>query len=157
MLGKLLSAKTCAQCRICCGFDDEDIWEIPVFDEKLKAKISQLLPQAQFAGCGDGYAFEMQKDGQSGLYICPGLDEEKGCVLGDCKPFDCRIWPFRVMRFEGKNVLTLSPVCPHIFDDPMKDILETAVQLAPQIFAYAKQMPSAVKPYIDGYPILAVE
>ena len=26
-----------------------------------------------------------------------------GCILGDEKPFDCKIWPYRVMNFKGKQ------------------------------------------------------
>lgn len=157
MLAKLLSPQTCARCRICCGFDDEDIWEIPIIDESLKARISELLPDCKYIKCGEDNVFEMNKDEHTQLYMCPALDEEKGCTLGECKPFDCKIWPFRVMRFEGRNVLTLSPVCPHVFDNSMKDIMEVAHKLEKQIFDYASKTPSAVKPYIQGYPIVAVE
>lgn len=45
----------------------------------------------------DGYRFVMHfKDGDE-LTYCPMLTE-KGCALGDNKPFDCRVWPFRVNR-----------------------------------------------------------
>ena len=34
------------------------------------------------------------------------LDNEKGCILGDDKPFDCRIWPLRVMALNETKVST---------------------------------------------------
>ena len=38
MLNGLLENKICASCKICCGFDNTDLWEMPVMNEKNQAK-----------------------------------------------------------------------------------------------------------------------
>lgn len=157
MLKKVLSPQTCAKCRICCCFDDDDIWETPVIEKKLIDGIGEKLPEAELIPHGGHYLFKMEKEKGEELYFCPGLDREKGCTLGSCKPFDCTIWPFRVMKLGEKNVLTLSPVCPNIGESPFNDIMAVAAEVAPKAFAYAKESPEAVKDYISGYPILAIE
>ena len=99
----------------------------------------------------------LYKEQNADLYYCPMLDNEKGCILGDDKPFDCRIWPLRVMALNETKVITLSPVCPTMNEKSIKELTKTANELADQIFEYADENPEAVKPYLDGYPILVVE
>ena len=36
MLKGLLSKSVCGECRICCGFDSTDVWEMPVMNEETK-------------------------------------------------------------------------------------------------------------------------
>ncbi len=63
----------------------------------------------------------------------------KGCILGDDKPFDCRIWPLRVMALNETKVITLSPVCPTMNEKSIKELTKTANELADQIFEYADE------------------
>lgn len=122
MLKKILSGKTCAECRICCSFDAYDIWETPVINDELKEKILEIKPQQKFITKDNNYLFRME-EADDGLFYCPMLSE-KGCVLGDEKPFDCRIWPFRVMKYEDRLLITISPICPSLFNTPLNDIME---------------------------------
>lgn len=158
MLSKILSQQECAACRICCSFDSYDLWETPVISKNLASKILQeVAPQQQFVKKDDHFLFKMTKEPQADLYYCPMLDQEKGCILGDDKPFDCKIWPLRIMNLDGKRVITLSPVCPTVMKKPIEDIVQTAKELSEEIFAYADENPKAVKPYLEGYPILVTE
>ena len=130
MLSKILSKEECAKCRICCCFDSYDIWETPYISQTLASKILQeYTPKQEFIKKENHFLFKMDKEQNADLYYCPMLDNEKGCILGDDKPFDCRIWP----------------------------LTKTANELADQIFEYADENQEAVKPYLDGYPILVVE
>ena len=156
MLKKLLSREECANCKICCSFDDYDIWETPIIDEELKVKVLKLNPEQKFVTKGSSSILRMEKDVQEDLYFCSLLDRQKGCMLGDEKPFDCRIWPFRVMDLNGTLVLTLSPVCPVVKTRALEELCDFATELAPVVFKQAKAEPVIVKPYINGYPILAV-
>ena len=133
MLKKILSKDTCANCRICCVFDNDDLWELPGEIEK---------PQQS----------------EDGLYYCPKLSE-KGCTLGDKKPFECKIWPFRVMEYKGNLVITLSPVCDSLYKKPLNELMEFLKndRLYELIFKTAKQLPDIVKPYVNGYPILWID
>lgn len=158
MLSKILSKEECAKCRICCCFDSYDIWETPYISPALASKILQeYAPKQEFIKKENHFLFKMDKEQDADLYYCPMLDNEKGCVLGDDKPFDCRIWPLRVMALNETKVITLSPVCPTMNEKFIKVLTKTANELADQIFEYADENPEAVKPYLDGYPILVVE
>ena len=153
MLSRILSHETCAKCRLCCTFVESDKWEIPLIFPELKDKLggAKLVPR------GSEYVFDMAFDGDK-IVMCP-MAGENGCALGDEKPFDCRVWPFRVNDLAGRRVITVSPVCSAVFALP----LETLVQFlnengfADLLFSTARLHPDMVKPYMDGYPILAVE
>ena len=77
-------------------FNKYDLWETPVLEESLKDKASEKFPDTAFVQKGDGWLFRMEES-EDGLYYCPMLDPKSGCMLGDDKPFDCRIWPYRVI------------------------------------------------------------
>ena len=48
---------------------------------------------------------------------CYFLDSKSGCSLSeDEKPFDCKIWPLRVMKKEEQYVITLSQSCPQAIE-----------------------------------------
>lgn len=158
MLSKILSKEECAKCRLCCSFDSYDLWETPVITKNLASQILQeYLPQQEFVRRDDYFLLKMNKEPDEDLYYCSLLDHSNGCIMGDDKPFDCRIWPYRVMSLGFTRVITLSPVCPVVQTKPLEDIQALAKKLAPAIFEYADENPGAVKPYIDGYPIMVVE
>lgn len=158
MLSKLLSREECAKCRLCCCFDSYDLWETPVITGETKESILESFkPDQDFLDL-EGYSLlKMQKEQDKDLYYCSLLDHSKGCIMGTEKPFDCRIWPFRVMDLEGIRAIVLSPVCPVVQTRPLNEIQAVAKELAPQIFAYARENPFVVKKYIQGYPIMLTE
>lgn len=154
MLSKLLSKEECAKCRICCCFDSTDLWETPVITKELKTRILDDYPELKFVTKNDSFLFRMDKEPEEDLYFCSVLDRNTGCVLGDEKPFDCRIWPFRIMDFEGQWVITISPVCPVMIKKPLDKLCELARELAPVIYSEAEKNPDIVKKYLPNYPIL---
>lgn len=156
MLKKILSPKTCGECRICCCFDKSDVWEVPLVDEALKDYICENIDgDYSFRKSENGLIFNMDF-GADGLSYCPMLSE-KGCKLGDKKPLDCRIWPFRIMKLENFLAITISPVCPSVSSLPLAKLCEFINSgFAKKLFDEAEKNPSMIKKYIDGYPILAV-
>ena len=155
MLKKILSPSTCAACRFCCVFGHDDIWEIPIFSKELSEKISVEHPELVFIKRGESnYVFDMKFD-KDGLTYCPALSD-KGCILGDKKPFDCQIWPLRAMKKGDDIVITVSPVCKAI-DSSKPEVAELVKELSQMIFEEADQNPDLVKDYIEGYPIFAVK
>lgn len=133
MLSKILSKETCATCRICCVFDKEDIWEAPV-------------------------GVKIKNEPKDGLFYCSELSEN-GCKLGQNKPFECSIWPFRIMEYNNNYVITVSPVCPSIYALPINKVMDFVKEekLDDYIFSYAKDHSDIIKPYINGYPIIAIK
>lgn len=156
MVKELLSAESCGHCRICCGFTREDIWEIPLILSENRSAVEEKLG-VKLIERGKEYVFDMKFGGEEISY-CPALSEN-GCVLGELKPFDCAVWPFRVNSLGNKRVITVSPVCETVFKLPLKSLSEFVLKdgFAQRLFAEAQKHPDMVKPYIDGYPILAVE
>lgn len=155
MLKEILSGDSCAACRVCCVFDREDSWEMPLIASELMKAIEKETPGVKIAKTAGGYGIFEVDYGEDGLARCPMLTE-KGCRLGERKPFDCRIWPFRVMRKGNMLLLTLSPVCETVSGLPVTKISEFASKNADKIFEEARKSPETVKSYIDGYPVFAV-
>lgn len=156
MLKKILEPASCGKCRICCGFDESDKWEIPLVFDDLRSYLTENYPEVKLTPRGGEYVFDMQFNGDE-VVFCPMLSES-GCILKDNKPFDCRIWPFRVNDLNGKRVITVSPVCGSVSQLPLKTIYDFVNDgFAEMLFNAAKTHPDMVKPYINGYPIIAVE
>ena len=155
-LKKILSSESCGKCRVCCGFTEDDCWEIPLVYAEDRGAVEEKLG-VRLIPRGGEYVFDMEFNGGEISY-CPALSEH-GCMLGELKPFDCAIWPFRVNMLGDKRVITVSPVCETVFSLPLKTLSEFLNEngFADTLFAEARQHPDMVKPYIDGYPILAVE
>ncbi len=161
MLKNILSGKTCAKCRMCCIFDKYDVWETPVITRELHQKLAAERPDLKTVSKGGngGYVFNMEDcwDDEEEIYRCPALDVNKGCTLGENKPFDCKIWPYRVMDLNGARVISIASVCPELYKMPLSTLVkELDSGLGDMIFAEAAKNPAIVKPYQQGYPILKV-
>lgn len=155
-LRKILSAGSCGKCRICCGFTRDDIWEIPLIYAENRDKVEERL-EGSLIPRGGEFVFDMDFNGGEISY-CPALSDN-GCSLGELKPFDCAVWPFRVNSLGDMRVITVSPVCETVSALPL-NVLSEFVRtdgFSEMMFAEARKRPDIVKPYIDGYPILAVE
>lgn len=142
---------------MCCIFDRYDIWETPVFDEETKNRVLEFNPNAKFVKVGEGYMLNAGELAEGDLFTCPALTE-KGCILGDSKPFDCCIYPFRVMKKDGQRVIAVSTLCEAVHGqnhDKLREFLENG--LAEKIFAYADRNPDILKPYYDNYTVLQRE
>lgn len=156
MLTEILSRETCAKCRLCCVFDRYDLWETPSIENELKEYIRQNInDNIEYVKKGDMWLFKMNES-NDGLYYCPMLSES-GCILGENKPFECAIWPYRIMEVEGKRAISIAPICESVNALPLSTVLSFAKKIAKKIFAYADKNPGIVKPYDGTYPVLFFE
>ena len=116
MLKSILSKETCANCKVCCNYSPEALWDIPGFTlEEYQNVIKKFPEYASKSYCKNNlYYFEMNKL-HSKKYLCPFLND-CGCTLGDLKPFKCAIWPFYIVNYENQVYLALSNVCPNLND-----------------------------------------
>lgn len=119
--------------------------------------LSEICPEQEFIPLDDYFIMKLKCDDATDMYYCTALDKNSGCLLDEDKPFDCKIWPFRVMLLENVRVITISPVCPVVIKKPLSALMDFAEKISAVIFAEAEKNPSMIKPYINGYPILAVE
>lgn len=157
MLKKILSGSACAECRLCCIFDESDKWETPVFTPEIRDMIISHKPDTKFIPKDGGFVLEVGTLAENEIFSCPALTEN-GCILGDSKPFDCRIWPYRIMNIGGIRAITIASICEELYNRPLSQLVGMLEDgLADRIFAYADDHPEIVKPYSQGYPVLMME
>ena len=165
MLSKILSKRSCAACKFCCSFRRQSLWEAPLFPPEMADKLSrdnEYGVVGKFAATGDGDArrlvleYNYRTEDPEEEVPCTFLDPHKGCILkGEDKPFDCSIWPLRIMNKGGKLVIALTPTCSAIGAVPSQALVELVQNgLGEKIFEYAKTHPYIIKEYHEGFPVI---
>ena len=161
MLSKVLKKEVCAECRFCCSFRRQSLWELPglstEFMEKYKTGSDGSPINYIVSGEGRGVTDlrnGYQTDDPNEEVPCPFLDKQKGCILpASDKPFDCSAWPLRLMRMEdGSLKVCLTPTCPAM-NQVSVDILkvETSSSWHTLMENYAKDHPYIIMDYKEGY------
>jgi hypothetical protein len=154
MLSGLLEKQQCAECRFCCVFDKEDFWEMPTLSKATAERILEVKPETKLEESQGEYVFS-KSNLTAETYPCPALTDT-GCSLSnELKPFECSIWPFRVMLVDGELALTVCKDCNGLEGIPeiIVDIFGNA-NVRPLAFKYAKEHPQIVKPYHTNYRII---
>ena len=158
MLSSILSKKQCAACKFCCSFRRQSLWETPLFPPEVAEKLSNPNEYGVVGEFRDGQIVlgGYRTDDPEEEVPCTFLDPHRGCILKpEDKPFDCSIWPLRIMNKDGKLVIALTPTCPSIGATPDKALMDLVQGgLGEQIFEYAKAHPYIVKEYRVGFPII---
>jgi Fe-S-cluster containining protein len=153
----LLTPEDCEKCRLCCYFTQYEIWETPAIDNELKQYVNEKYPDVQFLNSinsGNCYYFALKQRENTEFFNCPVLTET-GCALGDKKPFECAVWPFRIMELDGKYLISVSALCKPIMKNSLQSItdkLDSGLEAA--LINYARKNPVMIKKYTDGYPII---
>jgi Fe-S-cluster containining protein len=158
MLSKILSKFSCAACKFCCSFRRQSLWETPLFPPEVAEKLSNPNEYGVVGEFRDGQIIlgGYRTDDPEEAVPCTFLDPHKGCILKpEDKPFDCSIWPLRIMDKDGELVIALTPTCPSIGATPDKALMDLVQGgLGEQIFEYAKTHPYIVKEYREGFPVV---
>lgn len=158
MLSQVLSKSTCAACKFCCSFRRQSLWETPLFPPEIAEKLSQPNEYGVVGEFCDGQIIigGYRTNDPEEEVPCTFLNQQKGCILkGEDKPFDCSIWPLRVMRKEGKLVIALTPTCHAIGPTASAELTELVKSgLGEKILEYAQAHPYIVKEYREGFPVL---
>ena len=170
MLSSLLTKKQCAACKFCCSFRRQSLWETPLFPPEVVEKLSQ---PNEYGVVGEFRTVDDPQKSCAGSLVlennyrtadpeeevpCTFLDPERGCILKpEDKPFDCSIWPLRIMRKDGELVIALTPTCPSIGAVPSQALVNLVKNgLGDKIFEYAKKHPYIIKNYREGFPIILI-
>ena len=168
MLSTILSKHTCTACKFCCSFRRQSLWETPLFPPEVVKKLGK---PNEYGVVGEFRAVNDPQKNCAGRLIlehnyrtddpeeevpCTFLDPKRGCILKpEDKPFDCSIWPLRIMRKDGELVIALTPTCPTIGTTPRPELIELVKNgLGEKILEYAKSHPYIVKEYRVGFPII---
>lgn len=162
MLSKILSRKSCAECRFCCSFRRQSLWETPLFSQEMKLKLEKKFPQSKFKpSAGTMFTIDLDSAYKTSdpeeEVACPFLDANTGCVLSaEEKPFDCSIWPFRACRKDGELKVMLENTCPALNKVPHEKIQEVIEKdgLGKKILEAAEKNPAILKDYDEDYTIV---
>lgn len=158
MLKDVLSSEDCAKCRFCCSFRRQSLGLTPCFAKETVEEIRSLYPDARFKTRPDGAVTididdRYRTDDSEDEALCPF--NQKGCVLPDrLKPFDCKLWPFRLMKCADGLALALVPTCPWIKKDDADRLNATASTVAKEAVAYTKAHPEIVIEYRPDYEVV---
>lgn len=111
MLNELISREDCANCKICCKFELDELIDAPTFTrEQMQYIKNNINKDLKFTKINNIYQIKLIK--YKSKYKCPLLSET-GCMLPNkYRPFDCESWPFYVMKKDKKFVITKSNDCP---------------------------------------------
>jgi GNAT superfamily N-acetyltransferase len=154
VLKRILKSGTCAKCRICCKYDDDDVWDAPGFTEE-EYKENKVKTEAAFIQRDDGlYYLKMEKDSE-GIYTCPCLGEN-GCTLGDSRPFRCGLWPMYLINTEHGLGFALSPVCPEVWKLGSEEIFESVRGKLSLINKIGHDCPTLIEDWSPEYRMIAI-
>lgn len=109
MLENILCSADCAVCQICCKFEPNELIDAPTFSKEEMLMAITKRDGLFFIKKGNVYQIVLEPWREK--YICPLLTHT-GCMLNNKRPFDCKSWPFYVMKKGEKYVVTLTEDCP---------------------------------------------
>lgn len=160
MLKSILSPEDCAKCRFCCSYRRASLWETAKFDLELLASLKEKYPYAAFKVDGEAATIDIsmryRTDDPNEEALC-WFNNGKVCILGADKPFECSVWPLRVMRKDSQLVIALSSGCHVVSSKPINEILSLIDGgLGRKMFEYAEKFPAYIREYRENYPILKV-
>lgn len=157
MLSKVLSKEICKDCKFCCVFEKDSLWETPVFPiAKYKDLIENNPEIFQIENSYAKLDLEDKYDDNTDIVPCPFLDENSGCTLSyEDKPLECKIWPLRVMRKDDQLVVAFETICKELGTKPSKELIELVEdEICEAIRDYAYKYPFIAKEYDDKFPII---
>lgn len=157
MLTHIFTPTQCANCKLCCNFHRDSAWETPALESQ---QISLLQSK--------GTPLEIRPDGSCSFHLsfltnladevcnCPVLDTQNGCTLPrKQRPFECRIWPLRLMNDGNQLVLGLYTQCPALTPPVLHKLISYATgELLPRLTEYAREHPLAVRSLNPAYQVI---
>lgn len=152
MLDGIVETADCQQCGLCCTFHDDDKVDAPLFTEEQRRQV-ETAPYGQevtFTRQNDMWQVDLTAQAE-GLYACPLLDQAtRMCNAREIDNFDCRAWPFYIMRKEdGETLLTLSPDCPAAVARYQNPVIEGIIgrKVLPLMIKHVSVNPGLIAPY----------
>lgn len=153
MLSKILKKKTCASCRFCCVFSRKSLWEVPNFSiEKLEELEKYAVNPPIFTKENGALFLHLEQlyktNSPDEVVPCSFLDEKSGCTLpNELKPLQCKIWPFRIVKRNGKNLLVFETTCSTL-----------GSKLTTELCNFAqKELVTPIKKYLASHEYISFE
>lgn len=167
MISKVLSRDACKNCKFCCVFLKDSLWELPVFPKETYERIiaNDKTKEKYFEKIyidDDTFYVKMKledkylTDANDETVPCIFLDENHGCTLNDeDKPLECKIWPLRVMDKDDNLIIAFETICPELGETPSKDIKKLVEEIKQDIKEYTSKYPFIAKPYDEMFPVIS--
>lgn len=155
MLTQFFTPDRCAACKLCCNFRRSSAWETPALPPGLVADLQAAgvpLHVREDGSCTFRLTYRSSDPAETAN--CPMLDTCRGCTLPrDSRPFECRIWPLRLMHTEsGQLILGLYRSCPALTPPVREKIIAHATgPLLPTLLHHAEHNPHTVRPLDKAY------
>ena len=154
MLENILTTQDCEICKICCKFEPDELIDAPTFTVEQMEYSKKINNRAKFTAIGNIYQINLERWKEK--YIGPFLIET-GCQLGDMRPFDCKSWPFYLMKKQGNYIIALSQDCPVV----LKKYLDyRTIDIHPEFISICYEViskyPEMIMDYNREMPILYV-
>jgi hypothetical protein len=150
LLNGIVTTADCMCCKMCCIFHDDDKIDAPLFTEAQRDEVSESEYGVKVTFSErDNNMWQVDLiDRGDGSYVCPLLEQQyHTCNAREVDCFDCRTWPFYVMRkVDGQTVLTVSLDCPVVGPRLQSPGVQTQISqnLIPYMIRYASQNPGVV-------------
>lgn len=154
MLREIFGPADCARCRLCCNFHLTSVWESPFLPEKLAMKFRNEGVRVECRKRG-GWSFSFHFEGDEAVN-CPMLDVNHGCTLGpEEKPFECQIWPLRLMEKDGKLVIGRYRNCPALAGTAADRLDRLTVEkLLGKLLEFVGEYPGSVREFSPEYDVI---
>lgn len=157
MLTDFITATDCSTCKLCCNFLRSSAWETPALEPELIYLLQEeCVPLAQRQDGSTSFYLHYCTSDASELALCPMLSPQSGCTLPrELRPFECRIWPLRMMRTGGRLAIGLYKNCPALTGAKRQALIHYATtELLPAMQAYARSHPKAVRDRNNAYDLI---
>ena len=155
MLKEIFSPSDCAVCRLCCNFHPSSVWESPFIPETQARRLEREgIPMERRETGGWSFRFHFEADE---AVNCPKLDPAHGCTFpnNDEKPFECQIWPLRLMGEGGRLLLGRYRDCPALTGDRAERLDRFARgALLETLLAFVAKNPESVRRRSPEYEII---
>ncbi len=159
MLTHIFNSAVCARCRLCCNFRPASAWETPFLEDSLCELLSSRgIPLCTRPNGSRSFCLNFRTDAAEETADCPLLDPATGCTLPrEQRPFECRVWPLRLMRTEeGELCIGCYTACPALNDAETLERLKAYAcgDLLPVLLDYARRFPQSVRAFHPAYTLL---
>jgi Fe-S-cluster containining protein len=166
MLDSLIPSEVCLSCRGCCRFAERgSVWSpLFLYEEIEKLVADDLVPACLFSHSGASLKKASRIDGveiDDQLY-CSCLDtRSNACKIYSHRPLDCRLYPFLLLKKDGKVFLALDVKCPFAADPRQAPTLSSwqnevmRFVSTPEFKKTVRRNPEILQAYPGDFKILA--
>lgn len=155
-LRQFVPSKVCLSCDGCCRFKEEQSeWRPKVTkDEIAKTKSRDLLSQIYSREKIDATGhIKTVLCGKSDTHFCSFFyPENNTCSIYALRPFECRLYPFVIVKKDGQVNLTVHHHCPFVQETRSKEIFYGYVEYLEEYFRR-----NEVVEFLQRNPLLAGE